>query len=126
MKKEELLKLADSLKLPKEEYCILSGGALLLHGLREQTQDLDILITQKGFEMLNKNFSLELKDADEKLYKVTDDIECFLVDKLDSDINFIDNYPCKSLISIYNFKKRLNREKDQADILAIEKFLNLK
>ena len=41
-------------------------------------------------------------------------------------INYIDNYPCESLISIYNFKKKLNREKDQKDILAIEKFLNIK
>ena len=57
---------------------------------------------------------------------MTDKIECFLVDKLDSDIKYIDNYPYESLISIYNLKKRLNREKDQKDILAIEKVLNLK
>ena len=57
---------------------------------------------------------------------MTDQIECFLVDKLESDIQYIDNYPYESLISIYNFKKRVNRDKDQADILAIEKVLNIK
>lgn len=126
MNKEELFELASSLNLPKEEICIISGGALVAHGLREQTNDLDIDITQKGFDILREKYSLELVREDIKQYKVTDKIECFLVDKLESDIVYIDNYPCESLISIYNFKKRINREKDRADILAIEKYLNIK
>lgn len=126
MYKQELFKLAESLELPKEEFCIMSGGALVAHGLREQTNDLDIDITKKGFDMLKEKYSLELVREDIKQYKVTDKIECFLVDKLESDIIYIDNYPCESLISIYNFKKKMNREKDQKDILAIEKFLNIK
>ena len=126
MNRKELLELAKTLNLPKEEYCIISGGALLVYGLRKATKDLDIDITQKGFEILKENFSLELIDESKKQYKVTDDIECFLVSKLDSDINYIDNYPCQSLISILELKKRLNRDKDQADILAIEKIINKK
>lgn len=126
MCKEEIFRLAASLDLPKEEYSIISGGALVIHGLREQTNDLDIDITAKGLEILRKNFNIELINEEKKQYKVTDKIECFLVDKLESDIVYIDNYPCESLISIYNFKKRINREKDQADILAIEKYLNIK
>lgn len=126
MNKKELLDLVNTLDLPKEEYSILSGGALLLHGLREQTNDLDIDITEEGLDKLKENFAVELINESNKQYKVTDSIECFLVDKLDSDINFIDNYPCQSLISIYNFKKKLNREKDQKDILAIERFFNIK
>ena len=126
MNKKELLELASTLDIPKEEYCIISGGALVADGLREQTNDLDIDITQKGFDILKEKYSLELVREDIKQYKVTDKIECFLVDKLESDIVYIDNYPCESLISIYNFKKRINREKDQADIFAIEKVLNMK
>jgi len=126
MNKKELLELASTLDIQKEEYCIISGGALVIHGLRELTNDLDIDITQKGFDILKEKYSLELVREDIKQYKVTDKIECFLVDKLESDIIYIDNYPCESLISIYNFKKRINREKDQADILAIEEYLNIK
>ena len=126
MNKEELFQLASTLELPKEDFCIISSGALVAHGLREHTNDLDIYITQKGFDILKEIYSLELVREDIKQYKVTDKIECFLVDKLESDIVYIDNYPCESLISIYNFKKRINREKDRADILAIEKYLNIK
>ena len=126
MYKEELFKLAASIDLPKEEFCIISGGALVAHGLREQTNDLDIDITQKGLEILKKKFNIELINEEKKQYKVTDEIECFLVEKLESDIVYIDNYPCESLISVYKLKKRMNREKDRADILAIEKYLNIK
>ena len=126
MNKKELLNLVDTLKLPKEEYFILSGGALLMAGLRESTNDLDIGITKKGFEILKEKYALKLTDKNIPKYEITDKIECMLVEKLDSDITYIDNYPCQSLISIYNFKKRINREKDKADILAIEKVLNIK
>jgi len=126
MNKVELLSLVENLNLPKEDYCILSGGALVLHGLREQTNDLDIDITKKGLEILKSRYVLKLVNESLQQYKVTDKIECYLVDNLESDIVYIDNYPCESLISIYNLKKRMNREKDQADILAIEKVLNIK
>lgn len=126
MNKKELLNLVDTLNLPKEDYFILSGGALLMAGLREQTNDLDIGITKKGFETLKEKYSLKLTYKNIPKYEITDKIECMLVEKLESDIIYIDNYPCQSLISIYNFKKRINREKDRADILAIEKYLNIK
>ena len=89
MNKKEILELAHSLELPKEEYCIISGGACVLNGVREQTNDLDIDITQKGFEILKEKYSLELVRDDIKQYKVTDNIECFIVDKLESDIVYI-------------------------------------
>lgn len=126
MNKEELYKLVEKLKLPITEYCILSGGSLVMHGIRENTNDLDIDITKKGFEIIKKYFSPTLVDENKKLYKITENIECFLDNNFETDIEFIDGYPCQSLISVYRLKKKLNRQKDQSDIIAIKKVLNLK
>lgn len=126
MKKEELYELTDSLKIPANEYCVLSGGSLVLHNIRETTDDLDIDITQKGFELIKNNFTPVLKDKDKNLYEITDKIECFLDNNFETDIEIIDGYPSQSLLSVYKLKKRLNREKDQSDIKAIEKALNIK
>ena len=126
MNKLELIKLINSLNLPIEEYSVISGRALLMSGLRLHTADLDIKVTEKGFELLKNKFTPILIDNSKKQYKLTEDIECFVTSKLDSTINYINGYPCESLISIYKFKKKLNRPKDQEDILAIERILNIK
>ena len=126
MNKEELYKLVEKLKLPITEYCILSGGSLVMHGIRENTNDLDIDITKKGFEIIKKYFRPTLVDENKKLYKIIENIECFLDNNFETDIEFIDGYPCQSLMSVYRLKKKLNREKDQSDIIAIKKVLNLK
>lgn len=36
MNKEELLKLVESLNLPKEEYYILGGGSLVMFGIKDR------------------------------------------------------------------------------------------
>ena len=126
MNKEELYKLVEKLKLPITEYCILSGGSLVMHGIRENTNDLDIDITKKGFEIIKKYFSPTLVDENKKLYKIIENIERFLDNNFETDIEFIEGYPCQSLMSVYRLKKKLNREKDQSDIIAIKKVLNLK
>lgn len=126
MNKEELYKLVEKLKLPITEYCILSGGSLVMHGIRENTNDLDIDITKKDFEIIKKYFRPTLVDENKKLYKIIENIECFLDNNFETDIEFIEGYPCQSLMSVYRLKKKLNREKDQSDIIAIKKVLNLK
>ena len=125
MDKIELINLINSLKLPIKEYCVVSGGSLLMHGIREKTNDLDIAVTETGFKLLKDKFSPILINEERKQYKITDDIECFIEEKLDEDIDIIEGYPCQSLNSVYKFKKMLNRDKDQKDIINIEKFLKI-
>ena len=126
MNKSELYDLINKLELPVSEYCVLSGGSLVMHNIRESTNDLDIDITKNGFELLKNKFSPTLIDKEKKQYKITENIECFLDNNFETDIEIVDGYPCQSLISVYKFKKRLNRDKDQKDILAIKKALNIK
>ena len=125
MNKNELYKLINTLELPISEYCVLSGGSLVMHNIRETTNDLDIYITKKGFEIIKEKFSPILIDEDKNLYKLNDNIECFLDSNFETDIELIDGYPCQSLISVYKFKKKLNRKKDQSDIVAIKERLNI-
>ena len=49
-KKEFLARLAE-LDLPKDEFRVLSGGSLLLHGLRERTNDIQIWQLVKNWQM---------------------------------------------------------------------------
>ena len=58
MNKTELLKLVDSLNMPKTEYYILSSGSLLLYGLREKAGDLDLCVSNELFDELKIKFNL--------------------------------------------------------------------
>ena len=55
MNKEELIELIESLKLDKNEYWILSSGALVIRGIYPDAGDLDIEIKEKGLQELKNS-----------------------------------------------------------------------
>ena len=76
MNKEELLSLLDTLNLPKTEYYILSSGSMLLYGLRERANDLDLCVSNELFEQLKEKYNL--KDCDKNecgFYHISPKIE---------------------------------------------------
>ena len=52
MNKVEYIKKLEALNLDKDRYCIISGGVMLLYGLKEKTEDIDIKIKPDYFEEL--------------------------------------------------------------------------
>lgn len=56
MKKDELLELIKTLKIDKEEFWVLSSGALVLRGIYPDAGDLDIAVTNKGLDELKNNY----------------------------------------------------------------------
>ena len=59
MNKVELIELIESLKLDKNEFWILSSGALVIRGIYPDAGDLDIAVTEKGLKELKKNYDLK-------------------------------------------------------------------
>ncbi len=51
--KEEYIATLEKLNLPKSEFIILSGGSLLMRGLRETTADLDLRASKKLAEQID-------------------------------------------------------------------------
>lgn len=125
MKKEEFMNLVDSLNLDNKDYCIISGGALLLHGLKESTHDVDIYVNKTGFNKLNNQFKIE--KTDDNKYKVKENVECFLRDDeyLEKERVVVNGYSLQSLEKILELKLELNRPKDLEDIKALRKVLNM-
>ena len=64
MNRQEFIEKLESFGFPKTEYMILSGGSLLLRGLREQTQDFDLCVSKELAEKLD----LQHCEKDEKGY----------------------------------------------------------
>ena len=121
MNKEELIKLIESLKLNKNEYWILSSGALVVRGIYPDAGDLDIAVTEKGLEELKKNYNL--KEKGEGWYTVSDEIECVLDTKDEWKVEKFGEYNLQSIEAYYDFLKRSVRKKDKARIPLVVEYM---
>lgn len=121
MNKEELIKLIESLKIDKNEYWILSSGALVMRGIYPDAGDLDIAVTEKGLQELKNNYNL--KEKSNNWYIVNDKIECVLDTKEDWKIEKYGEYNLQSIEKYYEFIKKSTREKDKKRIPLIEKYV---
>lgn len=121
MNKEELIKLIESLKLDKNEYWILSSGALVIRGIYPDAGDLDIAVTEKGLQELKKNY--DLKEKGKGWYTVNDKIECVLETKKEWEIEKFGKYNLQSIDKYYDFLKNSSREKDKARIPLVEEYM---
>ncbi len=124
MVKKELEKLIESLKIDRDEYWILSSGALVLRGILTDAGDLDIAVTKKGLEELMENYNLKQKENG--WYIVTDKIECVLDTKEDWKIEKLGGYNLESIEKYYSYLLQSKREKDIARIPLINSYIKAK
>ncbi|MBR6504285.1 MAG: hypothetical protein IKT41_00950 [Clostridia bacterium] len=125
MNKIEILEALEEIDLPKEEYYILSGGCLVLYGLKENTNDLDLCVSKKAFEMLKEKFDFgEENKSEHDFYQINDYCEVIVKDKKDWKYSEIDGYQVEDLETLLAFKERRNMEKDKQDIINIRRYLN--
>lgn len=120
MNKEELLELLNTLKISREEFVILSSSALILRGIYESAGDLDIAVTQKGLEELNKNYSLKRKDNG--WYIVNDKVECIL-DSMENKKEKLGEYYIQDIYDYLKFLEDSDREKDKLRIPLVKTYI---
>ena len=124
MNKNDVLKILKELDFPTDEFYLLSGGSLVLRGIRDVCSDVDLCISTELFEKIKDEYHLT-DDKKNKcgFYKLSDNIEVVVNDKDDFKMNPSSPYNLEDLETILEFKKRVNRPKDQIDIQRIEAYL---
>lgn len=130
MNKEQILieynKFLDRFKLKPEEFILGAGGALLFHGLRETTDDMDTAISNGLFDELlsTKKYKLHYFGETEILaYNKHIDLHRLL---FKPDTVIIDGVCCYSLEELLRQKQSLNRPKDQEDIRKLKILISKK
>ncbi|MBR3319672.1 hypothetical protein IKG06_04225 [Candidatus Saccharibacteria bacterium] len=116
MNAAELKKRLES--LPRYQFIILAGGSMVMHGLREETNDVDICVSQN----LADELGLSGVQPNEKgYYELPNDLDVTVgMDRFPCEQ--VDGYLCQRLEEILKFKKRRNEPKDQQDIERIEEY----
>lgn len=122
MKSEEIIKRLDELNLNKEEYWVVAGSAMVLHGIKSETSDIDLGCTTRLADVLETKYEPVIGTDGTRSFQIGNDIEIFenwLADR----IVFISDIPSVSIEGLISMKRELGREKDLKDIALINQYL---
>lgn len=112
LRKEEIKEIIKEMDLPLSEYWVTSGAALVIHGVKEATNDIDLGGTTKLVEyFIKKGCKYRVVEDNSRIVDVNDKIE-LLENWFVDEIVLIDGLPVGSLESIMKQKAELGREKD--------------
>ena len=121
--KEDIIKILKNMDLPLSEYWITSGAGLVIHGVKECTNDIDLGCTTNLIEHFKKRGCKYRVVEDNTRIMEINDITELLENWVVDEIEFIDGLPVGTLESIKKQKAELGREKDLKDIKMIEKYI---
>ncbi len=123
MNKIEVIKELKKYNLDIKRYIIISGTAMVLHGLKSETPDIDISITPDYEEELLEDYLavLEHINPNGTFAYMIDDIINFGVNYYSEAKEYIDGFPVQSIDDIIKLKEFLNREKDRKDLKLLYK-----
>ncbi len=119
--KQSLLKRLQEISFPEKEYWVVAGGAMVLHGFRSQTRDIDLGCSTRLADKLEQQGCAVLccKDGTRKIL-YSENIEIF-ENWIEGTPEIIDGVPVVCVDGLIQMKRKLGREKDLADIARIEK-----
>ncbi|MBD5533609.1 MAG: hypothetical protein HDQ98_15675 [Lachnospiraceae bacterium] len=119
--KQSLIQRLKELSFPEKEYWVVAGGAMVLHGFRPQTHDIDLGCSTLLADKLEKQgyFVSHCDDGTRKIV-YSEEVELF-ENWLEGTVEIISGVPVVSVDGLIQMKKKLGREKDLADIALINK-----
>lgn len=124
LNKEGLLKLLETVKCDKEEFWLLSTSLLVFRGIEEYAGDLDIAVSDKGFEELSKNY--DLKPKGDGFYIVTDKIEAVCdgpKELLKYQPEKVGDYYTQNIFEYREYLLKSDREKDIRRLALVEEYI---
>ncbi len=125
------LRCMDALKelnIPKEDCVIYGSAPMVLRGLKEKNNDLDVLVKDSLWEKLSvkypNNINGDYIDINGVSFTHTDMNFLGSVDDAIRNSDVIDGYHILTLAETKRWKEKVGSEKHLKDAKAIEEYLN--
>lgn len=119
--KQSLIQRLKALPFPEGEYWVVAGGAMVLHGFRPQTHDIDLgCTTLLADELEQQGYSVSRCDDGTRKILYSEDVEIF-ENWLEGAVETVSGVPVVCVDGLIEMKRKLGREKDLADIALVEK-----
>ena len=115
-----LLERLQALPFPDTEYWAVAGAAMVLHGFRAQTRDIDLGCSTLLADQLERQGCAVTRCADgTRRIAYAQDVELFEL-WLEGTIDRAHGVPVVSVEGLVQMKRKLGRDKDLADVALIE------
>ena len=118
MNRIEIIKELKKYNFDIKRYIVISGAAVVLHGLKDDTPDIDISISEDYEEELLEDYMAVLEHTNlngTRAYIIDDNVN-FGVNYYTKPSEYIEGLPVQNIEEIIKLKESLNREKDQKDL----------
>ena len=116
-----LLQRLKGLSFSDEEYWVVAGGAMVLHGFRPQTRDIDLgCSTLLADELEQQGYAVSRCEDGSRKIRYSENVEIF-ENWIEGTVERISGVPVVCADGLIQMKRKLGREKDLADIAVIEK-----
>ncbi|MBQ6654473.1 MAG: hypothetical protein IJM79_03000 [Erysipelotrichaceae bacterium] len=126
MNKTDIIAKMKDFPYEKEDYWIITGAALVLYGIREQTHDIDLGCNKKMADQLEEQgYLYKVMDNGCRWFKLSKELEVFENWLFDRVIQ-LEGLPVMSIKGIMEMKESLGREKDLRDLQLIMDYLKEK
>ena len=123
MDRQEILNCLSAFPYDRKEYWVITGGAMVLYGIREQAKDIDLGCSKRlADELESYGYLFRYTESGKRRFKYGDNTEIF-EDWLCDSVITIDGFQVISLKGLVEMKQELGREKDQKDIELIRAFV---
>ena len=122
MTKEQITKAFEQVPLPIDSCWLVMGAALVMHGIRNDTHDIDIGCTPEAFDMLiDLGYHVTLSRSGRRKLSLNSEITVY-EGFCTQSVHYIDGVPVADLASIRKTKATFGRQKDLADIEQIDQY----
>ena len=124
MKKEAMIARLVEFPYGMDEFWLTAGAALVLFGIRKETEDIDMGCTTAAANRLEADgYLYRVMEDGNRWFKIDEDIEVF-ENWLYGSVEQLDGYPVLSLQGLRELKQHLGRVKDLRDVQLIDTFLS--
>ena len=126
MDRQEIIERLRAFPYDSSEYWVITGGAMVLYGFREQTGDIDLGCTKEMADRMEADGWLyKVQENGRRSFRYGEDIEVF-EGWLEDTVQEVEGIPVISVKGLIKMKKSIGREKDLRDIALIEDNLKRK
>lgn len=123
MNRNEILEHLRQFPYDPAQYWIITGAAMVIYGLREQTHDIDMGCSKEMADLLERDgYQCVISPKGRRSFRIGELIEVFEGWICDKTVE-IEGFQVISLKGLLEMKKGLGREKDLRDIRLIEEYM---